>query len=106
MTTQTKEQIQFLLIQYLEGKASPAERDLLSQYLTGNAENPENPAKSGAPGKPSESGAPGKPGNSAEPGTPADEDWMELMEELMTTEPSLNGYDPESWQPFVEQLKQ
>jgi ferric-dicitrate binding protein FerR (iron transport regulator) len=37
---------------------------------------------------------------------PGDETWIELMEELMSTEPALSEYDPEAWLPFIEQLKQ
>ncbi|HWK02760.1 MAG TPA: FecR domain-containing protein [Puia sp.] len=73
MIRETKERIQFLLIQYLDGKASPDELERLSEYLTS---------------------------------VPEEEAWMELMEELMITEPSLSGYDPADWQPFIEQLKQ
>ena len=39
MTRETKERIQFLLIRYMEGKASPEERERLSQFLT---EEPED----------------------------------------------------------------
>ncbi|MDO6433152.1 FecR domain-containing protein [Flavitalea sp. BT771] len=39
MTQATKERIQFLLIRYLEGKASPEERQLLSQYLADERED-------------------------------------------------------------------
>lgn len=73
MIRETKERIQFLLIRYLDGKASSDELERLSQYLTS---------------------------------VPEEEAWMELMEELMITEPALSGYDPATWQPFVEQLKQ
>ncbi|HEX9503140.1 MAG TPA: hypothetical protein VF974_02355, partial [Patescibacteria group bacterium] len=73
MIRETKERVQFLLIQYLEGKASPGELERLSQYLT---EEPEEEA------------------------------WMELLEELMITEPALSGYDPVAWQPFIEELMQ
>ena len=72
MTRETKERIQFLLIKYLDGKATPDELGRLSDYLTE---------------------------------APEEEVWMELMEELMTTEPALSGYDPAAWQPFVEVLK-
>ncbi|HTI10356.1 MAG TPA: FecR domain-containing protein [Puia sp.] len=73
MTRETREHIQFLLIQYLEDKASPGEREQLSQYLLAAGE---------------------------------EELWMEMMEELMITEPPLSGYDPLDWQPFIEELKQ
>ena len=72
MTRETKERIQFLLIQYLDGKAGPDELERLSEYLTS---------------------------------APEEEVWMELMEELMITEPALSGYDPVAWQPFIEELK-
>lgn len=72
ITREVQERIQFLLIQYLDGKASPEELDLLSEYLSS---------------------------------APEDEVWMELMEELMITEPALSGYDPAAWQPFVEELQ-
>ncbi len=72
MTRETKERIQFLLIQYLDGKATPDELERLSEYLTA---------------------------------APEEEVWMELMEELMTTESALSGYDPAAWLPFVEELK-
>jgi transmembrane sensor len=72
MTRETKERIQFLLIQYLDGKATSDELGRLSEYLTA---------------------------------APEEEVWMELMEELMTTEPALSGYDPAVWLPFVEELK-
>lgn len=73
MTRETKERIQFLLIRYLEGTASPDERQRLSQFL---ADEPEEDA------------------------------WLELMEELMSTEQPMTGYDPVEWQPFIEQLRQ
>src|ERR1700743_3327400 len=72
MTREIQERIQFLLIQYLEGKASPEELELLSEHLRS---------------------------------APEEEVWMELMEELMITEPALSGYDPVAWQPFVEELQ-
>jgi len=75
MTRETKERIQYLLIQYLEEKASPDELERLTQYLTAS------PA-------------------------PDNEVWMELMEELMITQPALAGYDPTAWQPFIDGLKQ
>src|ERR1700748_3618818 len=72
MTREIQERIQFLLVQYLDGKASPEELELLSEYLSS---------------------------------APEEEVWMELMEELMVTEPALSGYDPVVWQPFVEELQ-
>lgn len=72
MTRETQEHIQFLLIQYLDGKALPEELDRLSAYLL----------------------------SASEEGV-----WIEMMEELMVTEPALSGYDPQAWQPFVEELK-
>lgn len=72
MTRETKERIQFLLINYLEGTASPDERQRLSQYLTD---------------------------------LPEEEEWLELMEELMSMEQPMTGYDPMEWQPFIEELR-
>ena len=72
MTRETREHIQLLLLRYLNGTATPDERDRLSQYLVDEA---------------------------------GDEAWMEMMEELMSTEAPMEGYDAGEWDPFVRELR-
>jgi len=72
MTRETREQIQLLLLRYLDGTATTDERDRLSQYLVDEA---------------------------------GDEAWMEMMEELMSTEAPMEGYDAAQWDPFVKELR-
>ena len=72
MNRETRERIQYLLMQWLERRESPGEAADLSRLLTGL--------------------------------DVADEDWLDIMEELMLAEPPMAGYDSGAWRPFIDRI--